>query len=348
MAKDKDYNSNMKLLKHLERLLEWDQTGFVFPVLVAINPSDACNNRCPLCSTKNKSTVMMSTAEVKRILKEVREVGVKAIGYGGGGEPLCQPDLEEILRFTKELGLESSLTSNGYTLTQGCIDAIVTCCTWTRISLDADGPVIYEKTHGMKGKAFDKVCDNIRKIAEARKRLNSEMVFGLTYLIGPHTVEGIFGAAKLARDLGADYMRFRPFFDWQEDDLDLNASVLDELERCKELIIDSFDVTYPESRVSSRVISKNQREYGKCYVHHFMTIVDADLKVYPCCMLVGRPEYCLGDLHHKTFKELWMSEERKKAFESIDLSVCPNPCMLDDHNKFLWTLKRPINHSNFL
>jgi len=349
MKKENLY-SQYKLLKHLDRLSMWKKGEIVYPILVGFNLTNICNNRCQLCTSQRKDRTTISFEDAKDIIQQLKEVDVKSVYLAGGGDPTCHPNLEEIVRFIKDKDMEVAVCTNGYKLSEGTIDAIVNCCSWMRISLDADGPEIYKKTHGMRAEAFSKVVGNMSKLIKKRKEIKSEIIIGATYLIGQHTLPGIYNAAKLCKDMGIDYIRFRPFFNWKINNRlkEKSAKVLlDKLERCKELESENFSVSYPEDRCEA-AIKGRARNYKKCRVHHFNTLITPDSKIYPCCMLEDNEKYCLGDLKEKSFKEIWQSERRKKAYQQIDLNDCPNPCMLEKHNEILNAVMSEIAHSNFL
>ena len=346
---NKNLHSHYKLLKHLDRLISWKETGFAYPILVGFNLTNSCNNRCPACTSRVKNSAATSFEDAKYVIGQLKEIDVKAIGLGGGGDPTCHPNLEQIIRFVKDNEMEVAVCTNGCRMPEGVVEAIVSCCSWMRISLDADNPEIYKKTHGMDERIFNQVLNNMSALAEKRRETKSDVVLGVTYLLGPHTIPGIYNAAKLVRERGMDYLRFRPFFEWngkKENEIDGEA-MFKELRRCKELENEDFSVSYPEERVESAVNGR-QRTYKICNVHHFNTLITPDLKLYPCCMLEDNEKYCLGDLNKQTFKEIWTSEKRKRVYQQINLNDCPNPCMLDGHNELLDAINRGILHSNFL
>lgn len=347
---EKNVHSPIKLLKHLDRLCGWCQTGDSCPIMVDLDLTNICNNKCPLCcGTKGKETI--SVDFMKKLIPQLKEMGVRSLGLGGGGDPTCHPKLAEILRLIKSNGMESGMYTNGYDISDDVADAIVDCCTWVRVSLDADGPEIYKKAHGMDAEAFYKVVDNIKKLVSSRNKLKSDIVIGMCYLVGTHTIKGAYGATKLSKELGVDGIRFRPYFSWGGKKPYTQAeakAIVEELKRCLDFNDESFSVSYPEHRVDWMIEGGSERPYKKCGVVNFITSITADLKVYPCCQLKKIKKYELGDLTKQSFKEIWLSEKRKEVCNSIDLIDCPNPCMLEVHNKLLWDIQQPITHSNFL
>jgi MoaA/NifB/PqqE/SkfB family radical SAM enzyme len=359
--------NNYKLLNHPDQLTEWITTGTTYPFLVNINLTNVCNNKCPRCTSRVKDRTTMSTEMARSILLQAKEMGARSIGLGGGGDPTCHPDLAALIRYAKELGLETAVTTNGYKLSDDLIEAIVDCCTWTRVSLDAADPEMYYKTHGMKGSAFNTVLKNIRKLAEKKKERNSTIVLGVTYLIDAYTVTGAYTAAKIVKEMGIDNIRFRPFFMWDDYARDDSASyenIIAELNRCLELSDESFLVSYPADRTDA-LTKGRERCYSVCFIHHFATIITPDCKVYPCCMLMDNEKYCYGDASKEPLKKIWDSPRRKEVYLSISLSDCPSPCMMEVHNELLWTIKTnklgkfslkdminamnsPIEHANWI
>lgn len=365
-----DMHSPYKLLKHLDNVLMWKRQGYTFPVFIDLDITNKCNNKCPLCVTslishQKKNNVSLSLEKAKDIITQLSDVGVRAITFAGGGDPSCHLNFDELIEFVKYKGMDIALFTNAYELSDKGIESIVKCCTWMRISLDADSPEIYKKTHGMDALEFNHVLSNINKIVKKRKETGSNIVIGACYLIGPHTIDGIYNATKLCKDMGLDYIRLRPFFEWEGkiDKMKDSGKLIKEIERCKEFESKNFGVSYPQYRCSPE---NKERVFSQCYVPHFITSVTADAKVYPCCAFKNNEEYCLGDLNKNSFKEIWLSERRKNVHELIDLKKCPTHCQFEDHGKLLWAIKNnklyggmtledmlgsifePIQHSNFL
>lgn len=351
VSSDKDYNSSLKLLKHLDKLSEWNNTGDTYPFAAAIDLTNACNQKCPLCMGVRPDSNSIPFDKVKDIIMQLKEVGVKSVSLGGGGDPSAYPRLADTIRFIKAQGLEVGVYSNCYMLSYDTMDAIVNCCTYLRVSLDADGPETYKKTHGMEERVFYAVIKNIKKLVSLKRKLNKSITIGGGYLVGRHTIKGIYNAAKLYKELGLDYIRIRPFFEGTATDTNTKENIKaigEQLKRCLELIDKSFSVTFPTHRIEWLMKGYRERPFKKCYIHHFETLITANQKLYPCCHLSGNDKYCYGDLKVNSFKEIWSSKKRKEVYGNIDFRDCPNPCMYDASCKLLWDIKKPILHSNFV
>jgi MoaA/NifB/PqqE/SkfB family radical SAM enzyme len=87
------------------------------PLQCSLYVTDQCNLDCAYCTEYDNSMAHPSTAELKSWLRKIRELGTMRIALVGG-EPLLHPDIVEIVRYCRELGFATSLTTNGFLLTR--------------------------------------------------------------------------------------------------------------------------------------------------------------------------------------------------------------------------------------
>ncbi len=285
---------------------------------------------------------------LKKLLAEIKELGGRSVTYAGGGDPSLYPHLAEVLRYTKSMGLDIGMYTNGHILKEECLDAMIDCCTWIRISLDADGPQMYQITHGVPGQIFFTVLNNIKRLIEKRKAKQSKVTIATCFLIGPKTLHGAYRATKLSKELGVDYIRIRPYFQKPGDDstrIEIDET-LKLLEKCKELETENFKVSYPRHRFEWMDDKNRVRKYEKCYAVHFLSSITPDGNVYPCCYMKNRPVTSIGNIKEESFKDIWYKESRKNISDKIDFRFCPNPCNYERHVKLLWDIiesGRPVH-----
>lgn len=341
-----------KLLQHLDRLAEWKATGDTIPVMVGLDLTNVCNHRCPGCvGSMGLDTTAIPLADLNRLIAEFAHVGVKAVSLAGGGDPTCHPNLAEVLYMIRDAGMEIGMFTNGQVMHDDVVRAIVECCTWIRISLDADSPEMHAKVHGVRPDSFQKVLHNISRLLLDRTNRRSEVTIGTSYLVGPHTIDGIANACSMVRNLGVDYMRIRPFFSWDGRSpfsSDEAEAVMKQLKLCAMLERPGFHVSYPRMRTEWISVGGRGKRFDECNVHCFVTIVTADMKVYLCCHLRNLEKYCFGDLSKDSFSSIWASERRRRVCANIDFSDCATPCVMSCHNELLDELATPATHANFL
>ena len=87
----------MSLVEHLSRVVD-DQ-----PWAAHLYVTDNCNLDCHYCNEYDNSVPHPETADLKRWMHKIRELGVSRIGFQGG-EPLLHPDIVELVRYAKSLG----------------------------------------------------------------------------------------------------------------------------------------------------------------------------------------------------------------------------------------------------
>lgn len=340
-----------KILKHLDKVAEWQRTGSAFPITIEFDLTNICNNKCPQCFGfygKDSSAVDLESA--KSVVKQVKDMGGRALTFTGGGEPTCNKHLAEVLHYAKTLGLDVALITNGLNYNEADARTFLKDCTWIRVSLDAGSPEVFKRTHGMGEAIFHKTVENIRKLVKVKKELRGDCTLGVGYLtdtgLGPDMVK----CTELCRDLGVDYVQFRPFLKrFGEAELKYDfENVLPWIEKCTQLATKGFDVLFSKHKYDSMQYNSLDRGYAVCYGHHFATTICANLKVYICCHMRGVEKYCLGDLKKNTLKEIWESAQRKKAYRNIDFKDCPPLCRCNTFNQVLWNIAQDVNHKNFL
>ena len=140
------------------------------PEKVMISPTDYCNLKCKICWRLEKGEKLdePSFHEIKRWLKECKELEVKVIDLTGGGEAFMRKDIILILKLVKKFGFYGTLTTNGTLLNEEKIKKIIKM-RWDDLAFSLDGP--NERINDfIRGKGvFEKVIKNIKKINNLKK-----------------------------------------------------------------------------------------------------------------------------------------------------------------------------------
>lgn len=146
----------------------------------------------------------MSQAVWEAIRKHLSEVS--SVDFTGGGEPLLQPKLEEWIADAKRAGCETGFLSNGLLLRKNRLQRILEAgIDWICISMDGASPEIYNKIR--VGSDFERVCENVARIAELRSgEIPRTSINFVLMEINFHQVEDIL---HLAARLGIDQVNFK-------------------------------------------------------------------------------------------------------------------------------------------
>jgi len=93
------------------------------PLQCSLYVTDRCNLDCSYCTEYDNSRSHPSIDDLKKWARKIRELGTMRIALVGG-EPLTHPDIVELVRYCRELGFATSLTTNGFLLTREKVQAL--------------------------------------------------------------------------------------------------------------------------------------------------------------------------------------------------------------------------------
>jgi radical SAM protein with 4Fe4S-binding SPASM domain len=340
-------NPQAKILWHLDRVHQWNITGKVMPILFEIDPTNKCNHDCPWCSFaswRKENQDMLCIDTLKKLLLDMKNSGVKAINWTGGGEPLMNPAIMDAILYAKELGLDQGIFTNGALINDKKAEVLAKCMTWVRISLDAYDGKSYAISHGTTENAFQKTIDNITHLCTITPRAT----VGIGFVINEKNFEGIPAIARIASLTKADYIQFKPEIRRpgtpQVDPKFFFDRVYPLLDLASKYATDKFNVMITKYRFDDVLSPETNygRKYNKCYSHHFQGAIAADGKAYICDHHKGEKEYEIGDIRKNSIKEIWDSKRRAEVIEwldSTDLSQCQICCRNHELNKFLFHVK---------
>src|SRR6188474_326648 len=87
------------------------------PLQCSLYVTDQCNLDCAYCTEYDNSRPHPSIDDLKKWVRKIRDLGTMRIALVGG-EPLVHPDIVELVRYCRQLGFGTSLTTNGFLLTR--------------------------------------------------------------------------------------------------------------------------------------------------------------------------------------------------------------------------------------
>ncbi len=268
-----------KIFNHLDRIHEWKTKGLSRPITYEIDMTNLCDALCPFCfgySDRTSTNFSLTFDEAKDIVDQIHDFGGKAITFTGGGEPLCNPDTLKVLQYVRKKGLDAGFITNGYALNPEKCRIIVENCTWVRISLDAGTESFYAISHGMGEKVFNRVKENIAELVRIKKELGSDVTIGTGFLTFDEMTDDMLNFVVLSRELGVDYAQFRPLLK-REQDKEINEfadeKILENLSKAASYSTDTFSLLCSISKYTKLMSGSGKRSYGKCYGHHFATVV---------------------------------------------------------------------------
>ena len=344
-----------KLLYHLDVVNNWFRGEKIYPIYCAISLTQICNYRCIFCvydSLKRKE-IYLDSERILSIIKELHDNGLKALFISGEGEPLIHPNATEIINESKNYGVDCGLNTNGFFLTEDVSRKILKDLTFIRVSINGCSAENYSVIHRAPSGAYGKTLENLRHAVKLKKENNLKVTIGAQCIILGENIELIDKLTYDLKKIGIDYLAFKPFLTIDSTKYrtkidSSNNKTIECLKECERISDDNFKVVVRWDSLNKL----NMRTYDKCLSLPFMIEVDCHGDVYPCGALVGRKGYSYGNIYRHSYIELMESKKYKSVMEKIynELNVhkCMSNCRNDAVNRFLWELKHPPEHVNFI
>jgi MoaA/NifB/PqqE/SkfB family radical SAM enzyme len=289
----------------------------------------------------------MPETKLLEIIDSCADIGVKAVQYTGGGEPLVHPAIKQAFRRTLDRGMELALVSNGMAMNDEVIE-LLRDAAWVRISVDAYNPQTYSLIRRVRTQFHDLMLDNISKLVN-RKR---SAIVGVGFVVNAENYTEIYEACRLFKGIGVDNFRISAAF--TPKGLSYFDGIFDEAKRLaqkakEELEDENFTVfNLFNDRISN--LFHGSQDYDYCPMKELVPYIGADLNVYTCCMLAYNDLGFIGSLKEQTFSELWNSKQKREFFKSHDpRKLCRMPCMFEYKNEFInYCLKNDPRHTNYI
>jgi radical SAM protein with 4Fe4S-binding SPASM domain len=291
--------------KQLSNILPLQEDCLFFPKTLTIETTNICNAFCTFCPhpRMKRNQTMITTQLYEKIIRESKELGVEEVVLSFFGEPFCDRNLMNRIKFAKENGLKVTLYTNAILLdsdkSKELIDANLDKIF---ISLDAYSSEHYRKIR-LVGK-YDEVVDNINNLIEMKETRKSKFPI----------VE--IGMILLDKE---DKKGVKTFIkQWKK--------------------ADNVVIRQPHDWISEGTDIKNQLP---CYPLWNDFYILCDGRVVPCCMDYDGT-YILGNTNEQTLKEIWETSEKLKMLRKLHLKntvdsliLCKN-CTVINSSTYPW------------
>lgn len=335
----------LKALNHMEELKGLARGKPVPPICLEIDPADGCNHACYFCYYGEAGTGGRTTKSIERelmmnVIKEAADMGVKAVTFTGGGEPLLNKHTIDAIALTREVGMNAGLVTNGTLLRDVDIGVLVANCDFVRFSVDAGSAESYNQTHLPKSPKYDFDCAmrNLDALAKRKHEAPRELTIGVGYLVDENNASEAPAMAERVRGMGVDYIQFRPLYFPDKPEWTAGwYSGLSIVEDAQRFAAPGFDVFVIKDRANE--IEIGERPYAKCLSHALIGIVGATGKIYFCSPYRGLDHAEIGDLHDSSFRDIWYGDRRMKLLDEINVQKCPN-CRYQVQNTLLDDMTR--------
>lgn len=260
---------------------------------------------------------------VSQLLDEAKELGVETIEFCGRGEPTLFPNLDALIRRTKELGFKGSLITNGSHLTEKLCNAIGESG-FDEVSISLYGvteQMFSEIARARGGILLERLVENILYLRKAAPRTKIVVIF----LLQDKLLVGLEQMFELMRRLGADSYKFVVSLPYHDKIMEAGESETDSTERFARALRESYErvtadpqcsvppefASFVEQYLRAPEIDTIETTYSKvpCYAGQWAVFVCDDGTIRPC----SNSNWVLGDLFQSSLREIW----RGSAYEGF-------------------------------
>jgi radical SAM protein with 4Fe4S-binding SPASM domain len=309
------------------------------PQVVSLETTHHCNLRCSFCEshgillespiTAKREYVggkkKMDLETIRRVARELAEVGTDLVELSGKGDPIAHPQLTEIVKAIKDAGLQCALVTNGTlakpdlapTLVERGLDRL-------SVSLNSGSREVFLRSN--KRDLWDKATGFLAEVLARRRAAGARRPWvRISHVVTKENVDDLENMVGICVQLGVDEVSFYVMGELPEtphlqlDDREV-AGVRAEVDRwCG--ILDRGHVVHALPMFAREL--ELRAKHGKpqenplqrripCYEGWMFCVIGPDGVVAPCC-------YCeeenLGNVHDASFSDIWYGALYKKYRE---------------------------------
>lgn len=287
------------------------------PRAVLVEATKACNLKCPNCRRNYQSGSIYTEPGAQHLTvgalwRIIATTNIDYVRWEGDGEPLTNPHFRQLMKFCKQMGIKSMMTSNGTLLTEELVQFLQECgMTRIHISFDAASKDLYEKTK--LGADYQKTLYNCKLVGESKIQL-----FMNTVLFNDQIVDELPKYVEQAVRVGATGIHYMKM---QQDSLDFGSPP--NLSLHKDTIKRFNELTKANHLLVAGTCS-DQPTFIPCYDPFTNPFVLLNNDVYACTYManlrryevyrnqlfpVPYQNYKIGNLEDSWMRDIWFNKE---------------------------------------
>jgi radical SAM protein with 4Fe4S-binding SPASM domain len=200
---------------------------------------------------------------------------------------------------------------------------------------------------------LEKALASLKALAEHKARTGSAITIGAQCVLVPENKDSVVSLARRLRELGADYFSIKHFYPHSDNMYrpDMSFLTADFVADLKGMAAELSDETF-QWVVRDVERLNRERPYRECQGLPFIVYVREDGMLYTCFSHQDDPEAVVGNVLDTDFSTLWRTDRPERAMRHIniryDKGLCQANCRHHEINLWLWRLKSPPAHVNFI
>lgn len=325
-----------RILTHVPQATQILKREMPAPRTAIVYPTYVCNQDCVWCEYNAENTqhhAVMKNEEFRKVIDDLATLGVQGIEFCGGGEPTLHPILPEVVRDLQRRKIGVGLLTNGTKLFGELAEALVDHASYVRIGFDGGTE---ETVHRVKrpktpGARFDAVCRNFRNLVDMRNARRTKCLISMKVVINQENMQEIEDCVRLALELGADSVQFKPAR------LCSTELTPDQAEAMNDVIAECR-ARYPELTIVGGMDKLNMTT--QCWLTPLQVTIDTLGEVFLCCYYRHRKErHSIGNCFESDLSELWYAQTHWDKIDAIRPHECNNlDCRFVRYNQILTDL----------
>ena len=323
----------------LDSLPEW--TAQTRPPLhIRLKPTNFCNQNCWYCAYRRDEIQLGKDMDARsriprgkmlELIDDFVEMGVKAITFSGGGEPLCYPHLGEALTRLSASGIRFASLTNGVLLHGAIADLFAHQGTWIRVSMDGWDPDSYAAYRNVLPTEYGKVMGNLENF----KKLGGQCFLSVVVNIDKANASHVYEIIRKLNTVGVDSIKIAPCI--ISNDITGNHEYHKGIfpivqEQVLAAVSDFSNETFEISNGYKEQLVTFAKEYHWCPSIQITPVIGADLNVYSCQdkaynLTCG----VICSIQEKRFKDVWLAD-KEKFFTINPKRDCNHHCVANEKN----------------
>lgn len=287
------------------------------PWSIEVHPTSNCNLSCGHCSYlyRNQNHASLTPEILKRLIQSIIVLGVRGAYFSGGGEPLLTPGISEYILSLVNAKIEVAVLTNGSILNnrEDLINA-VSRLNYLAVSVPSVNSQTYISITGRDS------LDAVLNIPSLLKRHHPSPIIGSRIVISDKNYKEVFDILECVQQKGFDYALFKIAKDYESRNLGLSQEGAGFLKA--EIALRSEKINEDFTNLKSIFNEHGQgvhHQSARCWTVDFRLLcnIHTNGEVYLCLPLIGKPEYCIGDLNKATLQDMWNSQRHREVIESL-------------------------------
>ena len=292
-------------------------TQWGLPMTISIEPTTACNLRCPECPSGlrafSRPTGNLKQDFFRKTIDELHKQLIYLIFYFQG-EPYINPGFLDMVKYAKDKGIYTITSTNGHFLND--VNAKKTIESGLdRMIISVDGTTQETYENYRKEGNLESVLQGARNIVKWKKEMNSATPHTIFQFLvvkpNEHQIDEIY---KIAEEIGIDEVKLKTAQVYEYEQGNDLIPTIEKYSRYKK----NTDGTYS---VKNKLLNHCWKLWHAC-------VITWDGLVVPCCFDKDA-QHRLGDMKDKPFQEIWQGEDYDKFRKQLlkgrgQIDICKN------------------------